>query len=307
MTKRRKHHDDTVASSTRDDAQLDVKQQKPITIREGDRLARDFDGTIYFGQVETCHTTGKNEKECCFDVLFDDGEVYQLDLPDVTAALKLYQACKRKERNDPQIQSKINSMKSDFKKEKQKILRQLPDELKVQFLEIGFAQFDHRSAYMPCLFLSPFDVAWSVRTHWLDKFKRAKDSTAGFKDFPRLVYWYGEKSIEKSFSLISAKKCLSYEEACEIGVANMPKDIQKKVRKRKRLGKNEEKVYSIWKLMEEELDKSPADRILFEKPKEDYELVQSGERLCMEIEAELGLLTKTSDVVECVGVARYDD
>ena len=77
----------------------------------------------------------------------------------------------------------------------------------------------------------------------------------------------------------------------------MPKDIQRKVRKRKKLGKNEQRVYNLWKTLEEELDKSPADRIIFEKPKEDHELVASGERLFMEIEAELNRFTKTSDVL----------
>lgn len=149
---------------------------------------------------------------------------------------------------------------------------------------------------MPVLFLSPFHVAWSVRQAWLDKFQKAKST--GYKDFPRLVYWYGEKTLEKSFSFVSAKRCLSYEEACKKGVvAGMPKDIQRKVRKRKKLGKNEQKVYNLWKTLEEELDKSPADRIIFEKPKEDHELVASGERLFMEIESELGRFTKTSDVL----------
>ncbi len=302
--KRRNHHldDDTgVANSTAndddddDDDLADVMRQ----IRVGDRLARDFDGTIYFGQVEVCHKRkNNNEAQPLFDVLFDDGDFFRLELDDVSASLKLYEACRLKEKNDPQIQSKIKAMETEFHENKQQILRQLPTEMKSQFLQIGFAKFaDHRSEYMPVLFLSPFHVAWSVRQAWLDKFQRAK-STTGYKDFPRLVYWYGEKSLEKSFSFVKMKRCLSYEEACKKGVvAGMPKDIQRKVRKRKKLGKNEQRVYNLWKTLEEELDKSPADRIIFEKPKEDHELVASGERLFMEIEAELDRFTKTSDVL----------
>jgi len=301
--KRRNHHldDDTgVAKSTvnddDDDDLDDVIRQK---IRVGDRLARDFDGTIYFGQVEVCHDTKRknnNEAQPLFDVLFDDGDFFRLELEDVSASLKLYEACRLKEKNDPQIQSKIKAMETEFHENKQQILRQLPTEIKSQFLQIGVAKFDHRSEYMPVLFLSPFHVAWSVRQAWLDKFQKAKST--GYKDFPRLVYWYGEKTLEKSFSFVSAKRCLSYEEACKKGVvAGMPKDIQRKVRKRKKLGKNEQKVYNLWKTLEEELDKSPADRIIFEKPKEDHELVASGERLFMEIESELGRFTKTSDVL----------
>lgn len=298
--KRRNHHldDDTgVAKSTAnddggDDGLADVMRE----IRVGDRLAIDFDGTIYFGQVEVCHKRKNNEEQPLFDVLFDDGDVFRLDLEDVSASLKLYEACRLKEKNDSQIQSKIKAMESEFHENKQQILRQLPTEVKSQFLQIGFAQFDNRSEYMPVLFLSPFHVAWSVRQPWLDKFQRAKST--GYKDFPRLVYWYGEKSLEKSFSFVSAKRCLSYEEASEKGVVvGIPKDIQRKVRKRKKLGKSEQQVYNIWKTLEEELDKSPADRIIFEKPKEDHELVTSGERLFMEIEAELGRFTKISDVL----------
>ena len=75
----------------------------------------------------------------------------------------------------------------------------------------------------------------------------------------------------------------------------MPKDIQDKVRRRIKLGKSEKKLHRVWKQMEADLEKLPEDRIHFEKPQEDHELVKSGDRLIMEIEAELGRLTKTED------------
>ena len=58
----------------------------------------------------------------------------------------------------------------------------------------------------------------------------------------------------------------------------MPDDIQQKIRRYKKLGKNEERVYKSWKRIDD-LDKPPVDRAPFEKPKEDYELINSWERL----------------------------
>jgi len=262
-------------------------------VLQGDRIARDFDGTVYFGQVQEVKVgLGDGEdKEYVFVVLFDDGDCFELDSFDMERALKLYEACKRAEKNDPEIQSKIDNMDKDFNKEKQEILRQLPDKMKRQFLQIGFAQLEAKSAFKPVIFLSPYDVFYPVRTPWLNQFKKTTD----LRKVPRIVYWYGE-NLENAFSLVSANQCLSYTKARERGVADMPKDVLQKIRRGKRLGKSEEKLQHIWKKMEADLDKAPEDRIHFEKPKEDHELVQSGERLFMEIEAELGRLTKTCDV-----------
>jgi len=271
---------------------LSVKRVEDV--QEGDRIASDFDGTVYFGQVEEVKigpSKGK-DREYLFVVLFDDGDCFVLDSSDMGRALKLYEACKRFEKNDPEIQNKIDNMEKDFNKEKQEIMRQLPDEMKRQFLQIGFARLDAKSGYKPVIFLSPYDVFYPVRTPWLGQFKRATDP----QKVPRIVYWYGA-DVENAFSIVNANNCLSYNKARKKGVAELPKDILQKIKRRKTLSKSEEKLYHSWKQIEGDIDKAPADRIRFEKPKEDHELVQSGNRLFMEIEAELGRLTYTCDVI----------
>ncbi len=272
----------------------DGKVKRVEDVQVGDRIARDFDGTIYFGQVERVKRgPGKGkDREFVFVILFDDGDCFELDAFDMERALKLYEACKRAEYNDPEIQNKIDKMEKDFNKEKQEIMRQLTDEMKRQFLQLGFARLDARSDYKPVVFLSPYDVFYTVRSPWLKRFKKATDP----QKVPRLVYWYGE-DIENAFSLVTANNCLSYIKARKRGVADVPKDILQKIRKRKTLSKSEEKLYHSLKQIEVDVDKAPADRIRFEKPKEDHELVQSGKRLFMEIEAELGRLTQTCDVM----------
>jgi len=272
----------------------DSKVKRVEDVQVGDRIARDFDGTVYFGQVEEVKRgPGKGkDREYVFVILFDDGDCFELDSFDMERALKLYEACKRAEKNDPEIQLKIDNMEKDFNKEKQEIMRQLPDEMKRQFLQVGFARLDARSGYKPVIFLSPYDVFYPVRWPWLDQFKKTTDP----QKVPRIVYWYGQE-IELAFSIVTANNCLSYNEARKIGVADIPKDILQKIKRRKKLSKSEEKLYHSLKQIEEDIDKAPADRIRFEKPKEDHELVQSGTRLFMEIEAELGRLTKTCDVM----------
>lgn len=272
----------------------DSKVKRVEDVQVGDRIARDFDGTVYFGQVEEVKRgPGKGkDREYVFVILFDDGDCFELDSFDMERALKLYEACKRAEKNDPEIQLKIDNMEKDFNKEKQEIMRQLPDEMKRQFLQVGFARLDARSGYKPVIFLSPYDVFYPVRWPWLDQFKKATDP----QKVPRIVYWYGQE-IELAFSIVTANNCLSYNEARKLGVADIPKDILQKIKRRKKLSKSEEKLYHSLKQIEEDIDKAPADRIRFEKPKEDHELVQSGTRLFMEIEAELGRLTKTCDVM----------
>lgn len=272
----------------------DSKVKRIEDVQVGDRIARDFDGTIYFGQVEQIKRgPGKGrDREYVFVILFDDGDCFELDSFDMERALKLYEACKRAEKNDPEIQNKIDNMEKDFNKEKQEIISQLPDEMKRQFLQLGFARLDARSGYKPVIFLSPYDVFYPVRWPWLERFKKTTDPVK----VPRLVYWYGE-DIENAFSLVTANNCLSYKKARKSGVADVPKEILQKIRKHRTLSKSEEKLYHSLKEIELDVDKVPADRIRFEKPKEDHELVQSGKRLFMEIEAELGRLTKTCDVM----------
>lgn len=269
----------------------DSKVKRVEDVQVGDRIARDFDGDVYFGVVEQVKK-GKDREHDVFVILFDDGDCFELDSFDMERALKLYEACKRAEKNDPEIQNKIDNMEKDFNKEKQEIMRQLPDEMKRQFLQVGFARLDARSDYKPVIFLSPYDVFYPVRWPWLERFKKATDP----QKVPRIVCWYGE-GIENSFSLVTANNCLSYNKARKRGVADVPKEILQKIRKRKTLSKSEEKLYHSLKQIEADADKAPSDRIRFEKPKEDHELVQSGKRLFMEIEAELGRLTKTCDVM----------
>eukprot|EP00986_Skeletonema_menzelii_P001764 scaffold488_cov142-Skeletonema_menzelii.AAC.3 len=269
---------------------VDVKRMEDV--QKGDRIARDFDGIVYFGEVQEVKIgLGEGtDKEHTFVVLFDDGDCYELDSSDMKLAMKLYEACRRSERNDPDIAYKIDKMEKDFNKQKQEILKQLPEQMKQQFLQIGFAQA--RNGFRPVLFLSPYDVFYPVRTPWLNRFKKTTDP----RKVPWIVYWYGQP-LQNAFSLVSASNCLSYAKALERGVADLPKDILQKINSGKKLGKSEEKLHHIWAQIEADIHKAPADRIPFVKPKEDHEMIQSGQRLFMEIEAELDRMTKTCDVI----------
>jgi hypothetical protein len=141
------------------------------TLKVGDRTAFDFGKDVYFGSIVKCHVMGKKKFKWFWKVIFDDGEVYEFDYKDMLKGTVLYQEFKEREKNDPSTEKRLRKIKDDFLSKKNNILAKIPDEVKSQFLQAGFASW--RGEYRPVLFLGPYDVIpGPVRDRWFRAFQK---------------------------------------------------------------------------------------------------------------------------------------
>lgn len=274
-------------SDSSDNDEPDVLQMKI-----GDRMALKFGEEIYFGTIEKCSTRAKDRTKWRWTVTFDDETVYELESHDMVEGFLLYEKMKEAELNDPQYSSKLQKFKDSHLASKERVLSKIPDDVKAQFLQVGFA--DWLGCYQPVLFCGPYDVSpGQVRDDWMEAFKKHKASKGS--PFPMIAYWFGVKTLENAFSVFRGEDWITYEEGVEKGLANVPAKITKKLAKNEMLTTDEKSILSTWTAMKDALDQPPEKRLPFPKLREDYECVMGlgGDRLLVEVKTEIRQRART--------------
>ncbi len=172
--------------------------------------------------------------------------------------------------NIPQIINKMaDAAKAKFEKEKNDILKALPDELKDAFGTIGFCPGDEDDEeetsstppYMqPILIVSPFDVPPKpVRDiYWIDAFSKAKRSKAKLKKLAYLVYIYGSDDPDDCYNFVSHEDFIPLEEAQSKGLDVLPKAIAEKAESDRT--ESETKLARGLEEMKADLPKAKGDR-----------------------------------------------
>lgn len=162
--------------------------------------------------------------------------------------------------------------KGKFEKEKETILKSLPDSVKAMFGVIGFCKAevdeDDENAnanagddYVPCLILDPYDVPpRPVRdTYWFDMYSRYK-RTKKLAEMDYLVYHYGSDDPMDCYSFIEQKDFKTYEEGLAAGYDKLPAHIQAKVDAGTELEEEEEQRVRGLEEMKEDVDKPAEER-----------------------------------------------
>jgi hypothetical protein len=121
------------------------------------------------------------------------------------------------------------------------VVASLPDYVTQMFNEVGFAKYD--KDYNPVLFLNPFYVSKppEVRVQWqsyYDRFMKSKKMKMA-----HLVFWYGSDPSKPEFSTMPPDTVLTYEQAANLGLNEVPEKITKKIAKGKSLTVQEDMFY----------------------------------------------------------------
>jgi hypothetical protein len=169
-------------------------------------------------------------------------------------------------------------MAEEFEKDKQGILKSLPDNIKDMFNVIGFSRVEHEDNdsdnegggengggveddYVPCLILSPFDVPpRPVRdVYWNSLYMTAKKKKK-LQELEYLAYQYGADDPEDCYLFVAHDDFLSYEDGCEAGYDQLPTHIQDKVNAGIELTVEEAIRVRGLQEMKEDIKKQPQDR-----------------------------------------------
>ncbi|VEU35907.1 unnamed protein product [Pseudo-nitzschia multistriata] len=70
------------------------------TVTAGDRIAFEFSNGVYFGEIKECDTNHGCRSKWRWQVLFDDGEVYEFDVNDMRKSIALHKRILEKEVNN---------------------------------------------------------------------------------------------------------------------------------------------------------------------------------------------------------------
>mmetsp|Transcript_26427 Transcript_26427/g.39072 ORF Transcript_26427/g.39072 Transcript_26427/m.39072 type:complete len:321 (-) Transcript_26427:1419-2381(-) len=260
-------------------------------LKVGQRVAYTFSDSIYFGSIVRCSKPKSNDKDrkddatrWRWEVEFDDDDCWELDSNNMLSAISLYEKCKKEEMEDKSRNEKVDGIINEFFAEKYKILNALSDEIKNDFLEVGFAKWNR--SYLPVLFLGPYDLSpGHIRDKWMKYFDRAEGDPRKLKNLPRIIYWYGFP-IQEAFSIMPRGDCLSCEEGTKRGFSYIPLPIHRKLESGSKLTKMEDSFVTGLDAMMKDMRKPREERpIPFVKVLEDYQLVVRGMRLVTEIEA----------------------
>jgi hypothetical protein len=173
----------------------------------------------------------------------------------------------------------MSEEQEEFEKDKQGILKSLPDSIKDMFNVIGFSRVerdedDEDAApappaaggvvvddYVPCLILSPFDVPpRPVRdVYWNSLYMTAKKQKK-LPELEYLAYAYGADDPEDCYLFIAHDDFISYEDGCQAGYDQLPSSIQEKVDAGAVLTAEEEIRVRGLREMKEDVLKEPQDR-----------------------------------------------
>jgi len=174
--------------------------------------------------------------------------------------------------NIPQIIHKMaDDAKSKFEKERNDVLKALPDELKNSFGTIGFTLGDvddddddeanKAVPYMqPVLIVSPYDVPPKpVRDiYWMDAFAKAKRSKAKLKKLDYLVYVYGSDDPDDCYNFVKHEDFVTLQEGRDSGLDILPRAIADKPADTRT--ESEQKIARAFDELKVDIDKAPEDR-----------------------------------------------
>lgn len=165
--------------------------------------------------------------------------------------------------------------KEKFEKEKETILKSLPDNVKSMFNVMGFCKAevdedDEENAnknnsegddYVPCLILNPYAVPpRPVRdVYWFDLYSKHK-RTKTLKELEHLVYHYGADDPTDCYSFIPQDEFKTYDSGLAEGYDKLPAHIQSKVDSGADLTEEEEARVRGLKEMKEDAAKPAEER-----------------------------------------------
>jgi len=197
--------------------------------------------------------------------------------------------------NIPQIIINMSDdAKSKFEKERDDVLKTLPDHLKDAFGTIGFGPGEEdddddegnnstnlkpAQPYMnPVLIVSPYDVPPKpIRDiYWMDAFSKAKRSKAKLKKLDYLVYVYGSDDPGDCYNFVSHDDFVPLEEGQKNGLDILPKVVADKLES-ERTG-SEAKLVRAIEEMKADLPKAKGDRKHGEDFLEGYEKLMAKEK-----------------------------
>eukprot|EP00339_Tiarina_fusa_P000689 CAMPEP_0117006428 /NCGR_PEP_ID=MMETSP0472-20121206/6659_1 /TAXON_ID=693140 ORGANISM="Tiarina fusus, Strain LIS" /NCGR_SAMPLE_ID=MMETSP0472 /ASSEMBLY_ACC=CAM_ASM_000603 /LENGTH=939 /DNA_ID=CAMNT_0004707889 /DNA_START=241 /DNA_END=3060 /DNA_ORIENTATION=- len=147
------------------------------------------------------------------------------------------------------LTEKERLQKGIFERERDEILRDIPEEVKARFGQIMFSKWSN--SYLPVLVMNPFKVPpGGVRDLWYSMHDKVK-SAGRLDSMTNLVYWYGAYNDPPSaYSFLAVKKLIPYDVGIKKGYDQTPKG-KKKV--------NDQLIRGLEE-MKEDLVKEPEDR-----------------------------------------------
>lgn len=160
-----------------------------------------------------------------------------------------------------------------FEKEKEQVLKSLPDTFKKTFGVIGFckhepdedeeenANANAGEEYIPCLILGPYSIPPRPfrDVYWWDYYSKAK-RTKKLGEMEYLVYHYGATDNNDCYSFITQENFKSYEDGLAEGLDKLPASLQAKVDAGEELTEEEQVRVNGLKEIKEDVDKAPEDR-----------------------------------------------
>jgi hypothetical protein len=160
--------------------------------------------------------------------------------------------------------------KEKFEQERDKILKELPDNVKAMFGTMGFCKAEHdeeeeenypEEDWIPVLVVSPYEVPpRPVRdVYWFDLFSKMK-RTKKLAELEYLVYHYGSDDPLDCYSFIPQNEFKSYEDGIAEGYDNLPSFIQTKVDSGEELTEEEQMRVRGLQEMKEDALKPAAER-----------------------------------------------
>ena len=172
----------------------------------------------------------------------------------------------------------MGSEQEKFEKEREQILKSLPENIKDAFGMMGFCKAEENDDsdeegnnkpaastalddMVPCLVMNPYDVpprpVRDVYWHnlYMDKKKKKK-----LKEMEYLVYHYGASDPDDCYSFIEHEDFLAYDAGLRAGYGNLPAHIQAKVDAGAALTEEEQMRVRGLDEMREDAEKDPSDR-----------------------------------------------
>jgi len=156
------------------------------------------------------------------------------------------------------------SAKKMFEQEREKILADLPENVKSMFGQIGFCQLygnGEDEEFVPVMIMNPYDVPPKpVRDiYWHDLYSKGKRSKSLGK-LAYLVYHYGSDDPDDCYSFIEQEDFVPADEGLKLGYGETPAEIRKKLDAGTPLDEEEEVRVRGLSEMKEDLAKTLADR-----------------------------------------------
>ena len=157
------------------------------------------------------------------------------------------------------VNSTMEEAKARFEKEREKILSEIPAEVKAQFGQIGFAEMDGERG-VPVLVLNPYDIPPRPfrDVYWFDMFSKSKGKKG--KPMSHVVYHYGSDDPDDCYSFVELDKFEPYESGKEKGYGQIGKVLQDKIDSQVELSEEEQALVRSIEEMLADVPKEPGDR-----------------------------------------------